>query len=147
MLLRLWEQAKNEHCTPREIGWSVGVGVLCGCTPFLGLHMWMAIALATLFRLNRLWAFLGSRISFSPLFALIAFCEIEAAHRVRTGRWAPLTPHDAAAHGKELLGDWLLGATLVGTGCAAAIGLAAYVGMRSWQSYAGRRMAGKATSA
>lgn len=130
---RLWEGAKKEHSTPHEIGWAVAVGVLSGSTPFLGLHMWIALGLATLFRLNRVWAFLGSRISFSPLFAFVAFCEIESAHRLRTGSWAPLSPRDAVAHGKELLSDWFLGTAIVGGALAVILGMAAYVVARRWQ--------------
>ena len=142
----VWERAKSEHSAPRQVGWSVAVGVFSGCTPFLGFHMWIALALATLFRLNRLWAFLGSRISFTPVLAAIAFCEIESAHRLRTGAWASLTPHDALGHGKELLGDWLLGATIVGGGFASGFGLAAYLGIRWWQSSAARKMSRKVAS-
>lgn len=133
MTLRLWEQAKNEHSTPREIGWAVAVGVFSGCTPFVGFHMWIALALATLFRLNRLWSFLGSRISFSPLLAGIAFCEIESAHRLRTGSWAPLALGDAVEHGRELLDDWLLGTGIVGVACAVTMGVAAYFAAYLWR--------------
>jgi uncharacterized protein (DUF2062 family) len=129
---RAWELAKREHSTPRELGWSIAVGVFAGCTPFLGLHMWIALALATLFRLNRLWAFVGSRISFTPLFAVITFCELESAHRLRTGHWALLSPHDAVQHGQELIGDWLLGTLLVGVSLAVTAGLAACMAARRW---------------
>lgn len=133
-LARLWERALGEHSSPPEIGWSIAVGVFSGCTPFVGLHMWIALALATLFRLNRLWAFAGSRISFAPLFAVITFCEIEGAHRLRTGTWLPLSLDEAASRARELLADWLIGALLFGGALAASLGLAAYIGMRSWQS-------------
>jgi uncharacterized protein (DUF2062 family) len=132
MCVRLWELARSEHSTPFEIGWSIAVGVFAGCTPFLGFHMWIALALATFFRLNRLWAFVGSRISFAPLLALITFCELESAHRLRTGAWAALSPHDALEHGKELVADWLIGTLLVGGVLAAALGLAASVAARRW---------------
>lgn len=131
---RLWERAKREHSTPREVGWSVGLGVFCGCTPFLGLHMWIALGLASLFRLNRLWAFLGSRVSSNVIFAWIAFVEIEAAHRLRTGEWAPLTPHEALTHGRALLHDWLLGAALVGALLGAVFGLLAYRAALGWRA-------------
>jgi uncharacterized protein (DUF2062 family) len=127
MVLLLWERAKNEHSTPAEIGWSVAVGVFSGCTPFVGFHLWIALALATLLRLNRLWAALGSRVSFTPLLAALTFCEIEVAHRLRVGRWAGLTVHDAIAHAQELFGDWLLGAGTVGGALGAALGFAAYL--------------------
>jgi uncharacterized protein (DUF2062 family) len=128
----LWDRAKNEHSTPYELGWAIGVGVFAGCTPFFGFHMWVALALATLLRLNRLWAFVGSRVSFTPLFAFITFCEIESAHLLRFRSWAPLTPHDALDHGKELLGDWFLGTILVGGLLGAALGLAASLVARRW---------------
>jgi uncharacterized protein (DUF2062 family) len=126
---RLWQRALNEHSTPREVGWSVFVGVFSGCTPFLGLHMWVALALATIFRLNRLWAFLGSRVSSNVLFVWITFVEIELAHRLRAGAWASLAPREALNHGRELLGDWFVGSAFVGPALGGALGLAAYVAM------------------
>jgi hypothetical protein len=124
----LWERARKEHSTPREIGWSVAVGVFCGCTPFLGLHMWIALAAATVLRLNRLWAFLGSRVCISVVIVWIAFAEIELAHRLRTGGWLAIPANDMLASGRQLLGDWLLGTPLVGVPLAALLGLLAYRG-------------------
>jgi uncharacterized protein len=115
----------------------VAIGVFAGCTPFLGLHMWIAIALATLLGLNRLWAFAGSRVSFVPVFTAIAFCELEVGHRLRAGGWLSLAPHDAVVRGRGLIGDWLLGAVLLGGLLAIALGLAAYFVAR--RSAAGRR--------
>ena len=135
----LWERLKNEPTTPREIGWAIAVGVFAGCTPFVGLHMLIAIAIATVFRLHRLWAFAGSRISFAPLFAAITFCEIEGAHRLRRGSWLPLSRDDAVRHGADLMADWILGAALLGSVLAAVLGFAAYVGARVWQTSARRR--------
>jgi uncharacterized protein (DUF2062 family) len=124
--LRLWERAKNEHSTPAELALSVGVGVFAGCTPFYGLHMWAALGLATLFRLNRLWAFVGSRISFTPIFAWITFCEIEVAHRLRTGAWAPLAPRHVLDHARELLTDWMMGTLPVGLALGAVVAAVGY---------------------
>jgi uncharacterized protein (DUF2062 family) len=126
----LWQRALAEHSSPREIGWSVALGVFSGCSPFFGLHMWIALALATLFRVNRLWAFVGSRVSSNVFYAWIAFAEIEIAHRLRTGVWAPLAPREALAQGRQLLTDWFLGALLVGAALGAALGVVAYVAMR-----------------
>jgi hypothetical protein len=92
--------------------------------------MWVAMGLASIFRLNRLWAFLGSRVSFTPLYAWIVFCEIETAHRLRFGGWAPLAPKQVVAHATELLGDWLLGVALLGTAAGIAAGVIAYVAAR-----------------
>ncbi|HLK37152.1 MAG TPA: DUF2062 domain-containing protein, partial [Polyangiaceae bacterium] len=59
----LWERALRERSSPPEVGLSVGVGVFAACTPLLGAHAWIALGLATLLRLNRVWAFLASRVS------------------------------------------------------------------------------------
>jgi uncharacterized protein len=133
----LWQRAWNEHCTPREVGWSVALGVFVGCTPLLGLHMWIALALATLFRVNRVWAFLGSRVSSNVVFAWIAFAEIELAHRLRLGAWAPLLPREALVHGRQLLLDWFLGSAFVGAALAGALGALAYAATRRRQRAGG----------
>jgi len=139
----LWERALREHSTPAEIGLAVAIGVFSACTPFLGAHMWIALALATIFRLNRLWAFIGSRFSFLPVFAWVSFCEIEGAHRLRTGSWVPLAPREALAHGSELFADWLVGTVLVGGTLAAMAGLLAYEAARRWKKrVTGRTLAG-----
>jgi uncharacterized protein (DUF2062 family) len=129
----LWEQAKREHSTPREVGWSVGIGVFCGCTPFIGLHMWLALGLTTALRLNRLWAFLGSRISSNVILAWLAFSEIELAHRARTGEWMPMKPEDVLVHGWQLFGDWLFGSLFVGAVLATLLGLLTYGLARRWR--------------
>lgn len=127
-----WERARNEPSSPREIALSVGLGVFCACTPFLGLHMWMALGLATVLRLNRLWAFFGSRCSFLPLFAVVTFAEIEVAHRLRVGGWLPLVPSQAVARGRDLLVDWALGTLVVGGVIAAVAAGCAYAVALSW---------------
>jgi len=150
----LWQRALREHSSPREIGWSLAIGVFSGCTPFLGLHMWIALALATVFRKNRLWAFVGSRVSSSLVFVGIAIASIELGHRLRSGVWLPLAPREALAHARGFLFavgrwlvhggrqsldpsessshdvayfvDWLVGAFVVGCALAATIGQAGY---------------------
>jgi hypothetical protein len=127
-----WERARNERSTPREVALSVGLGVFCACTPFVGLHMWIALGLATVLRLNRLWAFLGSRCIFFPILPVVTFAEIEVAHRIRTGGWLPLVPSEAVARGRELLVDWALGTLVVGGAIAAVAAGGAYAVALSW---------------
>jgi uncharacterized protein (DUF2062 family) len=125
-LRETWALAKREPSSPVEIALSVGVGVFAACTPFLGLHMWIAMGVATLLRLNRVWAFLASRCTFMPIFAGVAFAEIEVAHRIRTGAWLALVPSEAVARAPQLLWDWGLGTLIVGGGLAAAAAGGAY---------------------
>jgi uncharacterized protein (DUF2062 family) len=126
-LRALWQLARREHATPREIGQAVAVGVFVGCTPAIGFHGWIAVGLATLLRLNRLWAFLGSRVCTFFILPWIALAEVQLAHRIRAGRWVALTVDTALHEAPGLLVDWLAGAVLVGGVLAALLGAAAYV--------------------
>jgi uncharacterized protein (DUF2062 family) len=123
----LWDRARNERASPREIGWAFGMGVFIGFSPFVGVHLGMAFLVATVLRLNRLWTMAGSRVSITPLLITVAFLEVEAAHRLRTHEWVTVTPHEVLGHGREFLVDWCLGACLVATPIAAVAGLVAYV--------------------
>jgi uncharacterized protein (DUF2062 family) len=133
--LRLVRRALAEHSTPRGIGQSIAVGVFAGCTP-VGFHALIALALATAFRLNRLWAFLASRASILPVYMLIALSEVEAGHLVRTGELLHLTPREALARRYDVLTEWLIGTLLVGSALAVATGLVAYACARAWQTQA-----------
>jgi uncharacterized protein len=122
----VWERAKNERASPGQIGWAVGVGVFAGCTPLLGLHGWVALGLATFARLNRLWAWIGSRVSNMVILPWIALGEIQSAHWLRTGKLVPLTARDALREGATLLLDWCIGSLLVGSALGLVLGLVAY---------------------
>jgi uncharacterized protein (DUF2062 family) len=110
---------------------SVAAGVFAGCTPW-GVHTAVALALATLLRLNRLWALLASRASFLPVYLVVAFCEIEVGHRLRTGQPTHLSAADTFAHRYEFITDWAVGTLLVGCALAVAAGLVSYVCARAW---------------
>jgi uncharacterized protein (DUF2062 family) len=125
-LRALWLLIRHEHATPREIGQAVAVGVLSGCTPAIGFHGAIALGMATLLRLNRLWAFLGSRVSNFLVLPWIVLSEIEVSHRVRTGAWAPLDVDTVLHQAPGLLLDWLVGTLVVGSALASVLGLIAY---------------------
>jgi uncharacterized protein (DUF2062 family) len=118
----------------------VGVGAFCACTPFVGLHLWMALALATVLRLNRLWAMIGSRLSTTPVFLLTTFAEIQLVHRLRTGSWVAMTLHDALARGPELAVDWAIGSVIIGTLIAVMAGALAAALARRWAQLSPREL-------
>ncbi len=133
LLRDLWSRAKRERSTPREIGLSVGLGAFIACTPFVGFHIWLALALGTLLRLNRLWAVIGSRLSMTPIFLVTTFSEIQLAHRLRSGGWVAMSLVDALARAPELLLDWGIGSLMVGTGVAVVAGGVAMALARRWK--------------
>ncbi len=122
----LWQRAKSERAEPHQIGWAVGVGVFAACTPAIGFHGPLALGLATVFRLNRLWAWIGSRLSNVITLPLVVYAEVQVAHRVRTGAWLAIDRSQAIDQAKDLLVDWLLGMVPVGGALSASVGLLAY---------------------
>ena len=122
----LWRLAKSERATPREIGWAVAIGAFAGCTPAVGVHGPLAMGLATLARKNRLFAWLGSRISNMVFLPFIALAEVQLSHRLRTGTFVDLTRGDILSQAPHLLLDWCLGCFPVGAAAGIVMGLAAY---------------------
>ncbi len=134
---QLWKLAKEERASPRELFWAVFLGVFAGCTPAVGIHGWVAVGLATLFRKNRLWSWIGSRISNMVFLPFIAIAEVQIAHRLRVGAWVDLDREHALEQAGTLLLDWCLGTIPVGIVLGALLGAVAYL----WQK---RRLAKKA---
>ena len=120
------ELAKSERATPREIGWAVAIGAFAGCTPAVGVHGPVAMGLATLARKNRLFAWLGSRISNMVILPFIALAEVQVSHRIRTGAFVDLTRENILAQAPHLLLDWCLGTFPVGAAIGIVMGLSAY---------------------
>lgn len=127
----LWQLAKNERATPKEIFWAIFLGVFIGCTPALGFHTVVVLSAATLFKVNRLFAWIGSRSSNALVLPFIIIAEIQVAHIVRTGSWATLDrstiqlEHPFESVG-PLLVDWILGTIPVGCALGGLLGLLAW---------------------
>ena len=125
-LRTLWALAKSERATPREIGWAVAIGTFAGCTPAVGVHGPLAVGLATLFKKNRLFAWLGSRVSNIVVLPFIVLAEVQFSHFVRTGTTVDIDRKRALEQAGELLLDWCLGTIPVGTALALIMGLIAW---------------------
>ncbi len=122
----LWKLAKSERASPREIGWAVAIGAFAGCTPAIGFHGPLAMGMATLARKNRLFAWLGSRISNMVFLPFIALAEVQISYRVRTGAWLVIDREHVIDQAPKLLLDWCIGMFPVGGAIAAVMGVIAY---------------------
>lgn len=131
----LWLAVLQERASPREIAVAIGAGVFVGVSPAVGFHGGVAIAVATLLRVNRLYCFVGSRVSNPLIGPWLLLAQIQTAHRVRTGSWLALSVETVLSRGHELLLDWFLGMFTVGVPLAIALGSAAYV----WAARRARR--------
>lgn len=109
---------------------ALGLGVFIGCTPFFGLHMFIAAVVAFVFRLNFLFLFVGTNISIPPLVPLLAFASITVGHFLlgesNSLLQIPTTFEDALHHSKTLFSQWFLGSVVVGVVLGAITGGASY---------------------
>ena len=71
-----WRRLVGSDHSPGNLALAVGLGALVAPTPVLGLHTWMAIGLAFVFRVNRLAAFLGSNIANPLTMAPIVWLDV-----------------------------------------------------------------------
>lgn len=129
----------RERASPREVGQAVAIGVWMGTSPAFGLHGWLAIGLATLLKRNRVFAWVGSRVSFFLLLPWIVISEIEVAHWVRTRELAPIDRHHIARDAATYLLDFCLGWLVLGPIYAVTLGLLSVPLWAWWQRRAARK--------
>jgi uncharacterized protein (DUF2062 family) len=122
----IWQLAKSERASPREVGWAVAIGAFAGCTPAVGFHGPLALALATVLKKNRLFAWLGSRISNMVFLPFITLTEVQVSRRLRTGEWLDLDSSRALEQAPELLLDWCIGTIPVGIAIGGVMGIASW---------------------
>lgn len=126
-LKQRFDSLMHEHASPTRLGVAVGVGVLVGSSPFLGFQVLMALALAALFRLNKIAVFLGIQVSMPPITPFLLFANAQVGCLLRTGQWLNLSLESVkAAEPKQLATslflDLLIGGLVVGGALAALLG-------------------------
>jgi hypothetical protein len=122
--------------SPERVAAAIAVGVAVGFSPFLGFHIWIALGLAILFRLNKIDAALGQFVGNPWTLPEIYALGYRLGRRVLhySPRSAPRLPWDRLLHSdfwKAFQGptfaprllSFLVGTTIV----AIAAGLATYV--------------------
>ena len=132
--------------SPRAMAGAFGVGVFIGCTPFVGLRLWIALGVAVLFRLNAVFAMLGSRIGALSLTPLVGGISIWIGQKVApyvgynpeasqldfsrgfTSAFGGATSLSAIVHeGTRHFGEWLIGGAILGVVLGAASAAAIWV--------------------
>ena len=122
----IWQLARSERASPREIGWAFGIGAFLACTPAMGFHGWLALGAATVLKKNRLFAWLGSRISNMLILPFIVIAEVQVAHRLRAGEWLVLDRGTVIHQAPSLILDWCIGSIPVGGAIGILLGLLAW---------------------
>src|SRR5262245_15748886 len=115
-------RARLEGNTPLRQALAIGLGLYIGATPFIGLHLALAIGLGWLFGLNRVKVYAAAQIS-NPLVAPFLYAiEAQVGSRLRNGHFLTLSRVDDVRV-PGLAADILLGSVVVGL-TLAAIGAA-----------------------
>lgn len=139
-----WRDLAGSGGSDRELALAFALGALVAPTPVLGLHTWMAIGLAFLFRVNRLAAFAGSNLANPLTMAPLVWLDIEIGARL-LGRDAPAWPgRDEvwARLGRLYLEAWV-GSLALGAALALLTWLAARSLLPRWRA---RRQSASAAS-
>ncbi len=127
-LRRLYVTLRTEHRTPAKVGLGVGLGVFVGCSPLWGVHLPMAVLLATLFRLNRAIVYASAYIGNPLTAAPILFAEVQIGHRILRGAWLPVTISNVETLGfLGIFTDLMLGSVVFGILLGALLGITAWV--------------------
>src|SRR5262249_33720069 len=128
-----FERLIQEHGSAERLGVAVAIGVLIGCTPFLGFQVLLAIAVGTLFKLNRIALLLGVQVSTPPITPFLMFANAQVGAVLLHRRWLSISLESVRAAPK---GKWVLdlflelfaGGLIVGGVLALGLGvLTAYV--------------------
>jgi uncharacterized protein (DUF2062 family)/ubiquinone/menaquinone biosynthesis C-methylase UbiE len=113
---RLW----HEHTvSPWRLAAAVSLGVVIGCTPFFGLHLWIGLALGFFLQLNRLAIILGSQISIPPIAPILGLISVQVGSMVMTGHLLHLTLADFTLSRIpnvlfSFFSAWIIGGLMVG---------------------------------
>ena len=92
----------------------------------MGFHGWLALGAATVLKKNRLFAWLGSRISNMLILPFIVIAEVQVAHRLRAGEWLVLDRGTVIHQAPSLILDWCIGSIPVGGAIGILLGLLAW---------------------
>ncbi len=125
----------REHGSPARLFWACVLGAIVGSTPFFGLHFFIAVGLAMLFRLNRVAVYAAANISIPPLAPFLGAACVEVGARLTTGHGygatlaqlreaSSLRPWSLAS---SFFTAWLVGAPIVGGAIGVVIGAAVYL--------------------
>lgn len=117
----------SENTSPVRLGVAVGVGVFFACTPFYGLHLWLALLVAWPLRLNKVAVAIGTQFSLPPMIPFIVFASAWIGEWLLHGRSLSLTREqlrsaDVGELATQLGVAWTVGGLVLGLVAGTVIG-------------------------
>jgi uncharacterized protein (DUF2062 family)/SAM-dependent methyltransferase len=121
---------RTEYNTPGRQAAAIALGLFIGATPFIGFHLLLTLAFASMLRVNRLKAYLAANIS-NPFFAPFLYAaEIQVGAWLRTGHTYSTTMLSELRLGGLAI-DILIGSAVIGAALAAAGAAVTYWAVRA----------------
>lgn len=108
---------------------------MLGCSPFLGVQVLLALAIARLVGLNRIAVILGVQVSAPPLTPIVLFVTSQVGALMVHGHWLPIRLSGFRALPSvrllaSLFLDMLVGGVVVGSVLAVVLGTVSFLGLR-----------------
>jgi uncharacterized protein (DUF2062 family) len=129
-LQRLVHTLRTEGGSRAREAWAIGIGFFIGCSPFIGLHLALAIAIGWLFRLNRLKIYLAANLVNPLILPAVLFAEVQLGSWMRRGDVYSLSLQAFRETNPWHFGaDLLLGSVLVGGIAGVLAGLVTFIAM------------------
>ena len=123
-LREVWRRMVSTNATPAGLAVSVGLGVLIGALPLLGVHSALIVAVAMRLHLNPAAALVSQNLCIPPFVPVLC---IQIGHVLLTGsRIEDFTFSTWVSHAGARLLEWLLGSLLVGPALGILAGLLTY---------------------
>ncbi len=119
--IRSLKMLLQENASPKRLAVAVGLGVLVGALPLLGMRAMIILMITGYFRLNKIVALAAGNICMPPF--VPALC-IEAGYFIRHGRWlTEISFKTLGYQALERFWEWGLGSLIVGPLLALFFGL------------------------
>ena len=129
----------TEQLEPVRAGFAVALGITLGIIPIYGLQSVVALALATLFRLNRPLTLAATFINNPPFQPLLLIGSLQLGHLAMDGTWVSLSPRELLATGVGThVIALFIGSVILSAAIGGPAGLATYVILRRRAAQAGR---------
>ena len=114
-----WREARQNDAGRARFAAGFAAGIFIGCVPWYGGQTVLSLFVARRFRLPPMSVIGGSNLSGPPIGVALIAVEIAVGHLLLHGGWPAVTAYGSARMLRPLLGEWVVGAVVVGLALAA----------------------------
>jgi uncharacterized protein (DUF2062 family) len=129
-LQRLVYTLRTEGASRSREAWAVGLGIFVGCSPLIGLHLGLCVAIGLLFGLNRLKLYLAANLVNPLVLPFVLLAEVQSGSWLRRGHGYPLSLEAVRSADLWHFGaDLVIGSLVVGGALGLLVGALTYASL------------------